>query len=61
MDLLGSVLEASWRGLGGLLAFLGSALGAFWAVLERRRGILERLKDLLGCFWGDFIGIKPFF
>ena len=22
---------------------------------------MERLKDLLGCFWGDFIGIKSFF
>ena len=41
MDLLGGVLEASWRGLGGLLASLGSALGASWAILERRRGILE--------------------
>ena len=40
-------MEASWRGLGGLLASLGSALGASWAVLERRRGILEASRSVL--------------
>ena len=44
---LWSVLEGSWSGLGGLLASLGGALGASWAVLERRRGILEASWNVL--------------
>ena len=51
---LGGVLEASWRGLGGLLASLGSALGASWAVLERRRGILEASWSVLRTSWAVF-------
>ena len=50
MDLLGGVLEASWRGLGGLLAFLAAS----WAVLERRRGILEASWSVLRTSWAVF-------
>ena len=65
-------MEASWRGLGGFLGGPGSALkasgerpggvlgrlGTSWGHLG---GVLERLKDHLGCFLGGFICIIPFF
>ena len=47
-------LGLSWERLGGVLGRLGTSEGDLG-------GVLERLKDLLGCFWGDFIGIGLFF
>ena len=62
------VLEASWGRLGLSWPVLGAPSGRLGGVLGRLGtswghlgGVLERLKDLLGCFWGDFIGIEPFF
>ena len=54
----GADFVSSWRGLGGVLGCLGSALGASWgrlgAVLERLGIVLEASWNVLGASWAVF-------
>ena len=54
LEVLGGVLEGSWRPLGLSWERLGGVLGASWAVLERRRGILEASWSVLRTSWAVF-------